>query len=117
MRQPLVLPFLAPIPVGHRVQMIRASRWQSPLFGGQPSWNEVADPVVVDRDTGIIYASSQLGRHLVLEPLGFKPNTGHQVASLTEGRVTSCLVTMSGGDTTELETILAIEIDPQGYRQ
>src|SRR3954447_18460460 len=113
----LELPFLAPVPVGHRVQIIRASRWQAPLFGGPPAWNPVPDPIIVDRDTGIVYAHRMTGANLVLEPLAFKPNVGHQIASLEEAKVTACLLLSESLDERpRLTTTLHVDIEPQGYR-
>jgi hypothetical protein len=112
----LDVPFIAPIPVGHRVQIIRASRWESPLFGGEPSWRPVSDPILVDRDTGIIYAESTMAERLVLEPLAFKPNVGLQISTLTEAKVTACLVTTEGGERARLKTTLQLVLEPPGYR-
>jgi hypothetical protein len=117
MHQTLVVPFLAPVPTGHRVQLIRAQRWKSPLFGGQPAWRDVTDPIIVDRDTGVVYVGWELADHLIVEPLGFKPNTGHQIASLTEARVTSCMVMSEGGDRAVFKTTLMLEMEPRNYRQ
>jgi len=117
MQQVLTVPFLAPIPVGHRVQIIRASRWQSPLFGGEPSWKDVPDPILVDRDTGIIYAWTMMTTDLVIEPLAFKPNVGLQIASLTEAKVTACVVASESGERPSLKTTLHVTVEPQGYRQ
>jgi hypothetical protein len=117
MRSSLALPFVAPIPTGHRIQLIHAQRWQSPLFGGAPSWVAVADPLVVDRETGVVYAGWELGRVVVPEPLGFEPNSGCQVVRVVEARVTSCVVTTDGGDNATVSTKLTFEIDPEGYRQ
>ena len=117
MQQVLTVSFLAPIPVGHRVQIINASRWQSPLFGGEPAWVPVSDPIIVDRDTGIIYADTSISTHLVLEPLAFKPNVGLQIANLTEAKVTACLVASESAERPSLKTTIHITVEPQGYRQ
>ncbi len=114
----LVLTFLAPIPVGHRVQLLQVQRWTSPLFGGPASWENRAEPLVVDLDTNVVYGDSYVCRDLIPSPLSFKPNTGYQVAQVTEGRVTGCLVGSDGGDTTNLRTFLFVEMNPPagGYR-
>ena len=51
----LELRYLAPIPVGHRVQIIYAHQWKSPLFGGQPRWEPNSTPILVDLETSIVY--------------------------------------------------------------
>lgn len=112
-----MLPFLAPIPVGHRVQIIRAASWQSPLFGGAPALQPVPDPIIVDRDSGIVYAERTTSELLIIEPLAFKPDAGCQIASLTEAKVTACMIASeSGANHPKLTTTLHFAIDPQGYR-
>ena len=110
------LPFLAPVPVGHRVQVVRASHWQSPVFGGSPSWVDVPDPMLVDLETGVVYAPWRFHQHVVPSPLGFAPNSGYRITSTAEARVASCVVSAEGGERAVLSTALAIEADPQGYR-
>ena len=117
MQHVLELPYLAPVPVGHRVQIIRAHRWQAPLFGGEPRWVDVTDPILVDRDTSIVYAEWSMTARLLLEPLAFKPDVGHRIAGLTEAKVTACLVASAGGERAALVTTLHVEVEPQGYRQ
>ena len=116
MQTVLRLPFLAPVPVGHRVQVVRASHWGAPLFGGQASWVDLPDPVVVDLETGVIYAPWRFHQHVVPAPLGFAPNSGYRIAGSTEGRVASCVVSAEGGERAVLATVLTVESDPQGYR-
>jgi hypothetical protein len=116
MQTVLRLPFLAPVPVGHRVQVVRASHWGGALFGGEPSWVDVPDPVVVDLETGVIYAPWRFHQHVVPAPFGFAPNSGYRIASTGEGRVASCLVSAEGGERSILATVLTVESDPQGYR-
>lgn len=115
------LSFLAPIPVGHRVQLLRVQRWTSPAFGfggGAPSWQNRDEPVIVDLDTNIVYGDTIVCRALNPSPLAFKPNTGYQVAEVKEGRVTGCIVGSDGGDQTNLRTHLVVEMlpTPGGYR-
>jgi hypothetical protein len=112
----IVLKFIAPIPVGHRVRIIHAQRWQSPLFGGSPSWQAVDTPILVDLDTGILYVEAMMSGDIVPSPFGFKPNTGYQIASVVEGRVTHCLIGSHGGSNALVSTNLAYEPAPQGYR-
>ncbi len=114
--QLVVVEFVAPIPVGHRVRVLRVQHWSTPLFGGPGSWQDASDPVVVDVDTGIIYGSSVMCRHLVPNPLSFQPNSGYHLAGMTEGRVTSCVVSSYGGDQSSLYTYIGIAPEPQAYR-
>ena len=117
MTLPLKLDFLAPIPVGHKVQVIYGQLWATPLFGGPPRWEDMLEPIVVDLDTGIVYCSPYAADLLVPSPLGFKPGTNHRASSVVEGRVTSCMMSSSGGDSASLVTDLVVEPIPQGYRQ
>lgn len=114
----VVLRFVAPIPTGHRVQVIRAQRYGVSTIGGAPHWEEVPEPIVVDLDTSIIYCGDGLGASIDPSPLAFKAHSGLQVASITEGRVTSCVVSSDRTrETLYLTTFLVVEPTPQGYRQ
>jgi len=108
--------FLAPIPVGDRVQVVTAQSWVTPLFGGAAHWETADQPILVDLDTGIIYCHVSFAPYIVPAPFGFRPNSGHQVAQTVEGQVTSCMLTSGGGDTSTMNTDLTIEPTPQGYR-
>ena len=114
----LVLRYVAPIPTGHRVQVISAQRYGTSTLGGAPHWQEVAEPIVVDLDTSVVYCGDGLGASIDASPLAFKAHSGLQVASITEGRVTSCVVSSDRlRETLYLATFLVIEPIPQGYRQ
>ncbi len=104
------LDFLAPIPLGHRVQVIRVQRWTTPLFGGPAQWEDTANPVVVDVDTGIVYSDTYLAKDLLPNPVAFQPNSGLQAAGVTDGRVTGCIVGSDGGDHTSLKTYLWVDV-------
>lgn len=112
----LSLRYLAPIPIGHRVQVVYAQYWSTPLFGGEPHWENAAQPILLDLETGIVYCGPEMQPRLVPSPLGFLPNSGHQVSRIMEGRVVSCMVASDGGDTSSIHTALAVEPTPQGYR-
>jgi hypothetical protein len=113
----LTLDCIAPIPTGHRVQIIRAQRWVTPL-GSSPHWADVMVPLVVDLETSVIYCSDGLADNVVPSPLAFKPDSRMRVASTTEGRVTSCIVSSDRvGEITVLKTYLGVEPTPEGYRQ
>src|SRR5512135_421097 len=92
MPQALTVQFLAPVPVGHRVQVLRVRYWSTPIFGGPGSWTEDSQPVLVDLETGVAYCYGTLASKLSLAPLGFLPDSGYQVAAQKEARVTACLV-------------------------
>jgi hypothetical protein len=115
----LSLTFLAPIPVGHRVQVISTQYWVSGPFGGGPRWEPMAMAILADLDTGIVYCHSILAGKLILSPLSLKPNVGYRVSNVVEGRVTSCLVSTYSGNTPPSAVIcceLTVEPTPQGYR-
>jgi hypothetical protein len=113
----LTLHFVAAIPVGHRIQIVRAQRWGSPIFSSAPAtWMDIDVPILVDLDTGIVWTAPSLGSELTLAPLGFKPNKGCRVAQTEEARVTSCLVAAMGGDRAEITTTLVFDPLPAGYR-
>lgn len=116
MLETVIVEFVAPIPVGHRVQVVRVQHWSTPLFGGPGSWQDASDPIVIDVDTGIIYGSTIMCRHLVPSPLSFQPNAGYHIARVMEGRVGTCVVSSYGGDQSSVYTYLGIEWAPQGYR-
>jgi hypothetical protein len=111
----VTLDFLAPIPVGNRIQIVRWQLWVTPLFGGSPHWDEIDEPIVVDLETGVVYCALHATDGLTTKPLAFaKPD--RRFSSVLEGRVASCIVAASAGDTTYLKTLLTIEPTPQGYR-
>jgi len=105
----LALDYVAPIPTGHRVQVIRAQRWVTPAFG-PARWSDVPVPLVVDLDTSVVFCGDGLGESLVPSPLAFKPDSRLQVAGMTEGRVTSCIVSTDRiGETFIAKTYLVVE--------
>jgi len=76
------------------------------------------EPLVVDLDTGVIHCGDGLGATIDPTPLAFKPHTGLEVVSTTEGRVTSCVVSTDRMlETFIVATFLVVEPTPQGYRQ
>jgi hypothetical protein len=111
------LAFIAPIPVGHRVQIIQTQRWATPLFGGQPQWEPIKEPIVVDVDTGIVYCETHMVANLTMSPLAMKPNCGVVVASMVEGTVASCLLATNVGQGPLLHTDLTVEPTPTAYRR
>jgi hypothetical protein len=103
------LPYLAPIPVGHAVRILSIHMWTTPVFGGAPHWEPTSDPVVVDVDTGVVYADAPTHKHIVPSPFGFDPQSGLAVAQVVEGRVTACTVGSSGGERASVRTHLVVE--------
>jgi len=91
---------------------VTPQRWAEPYVGpftkGQGDWQNL-DPFVVDADTGVVYCSGEIAQVLIVEPLGFKPNTGFRLGATTEARVIACLVA-------NVRTELVVEPIPQGYR-
>ncbi len=112
----LKLRYLAPIPVGHRVQIIHAHRRTMALLSGYERWEPHDSPILVDLETSIVYAGYTLVDHIVTSPLGFTPASGYAVAQMIEGKVVGCLCVSDGGDTATIHTRIQIEQAPQGYR-
>jgi hypothetical protein len=113
----LKLRYLAPIPVGNRVQVIHAQKWIKPILGGPWRWEPDPSPILVDLETSIIYAGWVMANVIVPTPLGFTPNSGYQVAQTVEGKVVGCLCISDGGDTATVRTRIQIEPTPEGYRK
>lgn len=93
----LTLKYLAPIPVGHRARVVTVLRTTRPLFGeGQKE--PLAEPLVVDLDTGVVYGRSGTTTLLApTAPLSFT-SEGLSFGEAIEGRVTACFVGSSPGD-------------------
>jgi hypothetical protein len=114
----LTLDYVAPIPTGNRVQVVRAQRWVASVPGTSAYWAEVPSPLVVDLETNVVYCGDALGYALVSPPLAFKPDSNLKVVDMMEGRVTSCIVSSDRvGEVFVAKTHLIVEPTPQGYRQ
>jgi hypothetical protein len=102
--------FLAPVPVGHRVHVVKYERLTTPLFGNEGRWEPSSSPLLVDLDTGIVYCDER-------SFTGFDGRT-FRAGNVFEGRVTSCIVHSSDtGESNQAVTKLVIEPLPQGgYR-
>jgi hypothetical protein len=113
----LTLGYAAPIPVGHRVNVVYLEIWVSTLFSTQPaSWQRTGSPIVVDLDTSIIYCDGAQARIVIMNPFNIKPNMGHRIAQVTEARVASCMVATSGGEHATITTRLELDSVPSAYR-
>ncbi len=110
------LPFLAPIPIGHDVLV----QWtQRPgIFSG---WSD-AEPIVLDRTTGIVWGDWSVPETLDHAHFAVEQHTQElkQSRPMTAGRVQSCQVTSSGtGKGNHLYTTLVIEVTgelPVGHK-
>jgi hypothetical protein len=115
--QTLSVHFFAPIPVGHRVNVIWLDVYVSALFSAAAAWMPVHLPLVIDLDTGILYGAAGSSRIVAAtSPPGLKPDCGHRVRATHEYRVSACVVESSGGDAASLSTELVLMELPQGYR-
>ena len=111
-----VVIFQAPVPVGHRVELVWYDLHDAGFFGGTNRKTRPHEPVVTDLDTGIVYLSDRL-----LFSLGSKsPDTPLEVSEgLSEsakpvkhlrGIVRACrVVTIRSFADIDLQTELTIE--------
>lgn len=116
----LVVVYLAPIPLGHRVRVV----WhhlEQPGRGGGPNHVDTRphQPWITDLDTGVQYrtdwAVGSDRRRVPDDPyvLGAALTPDHRVERELVGTVTRCIVTtVRGWPALELQTELQIEPDP-----
>lgn len=117
------LSFIAPIPVGHRVELTFLKKpligWFSSVIAG---YEDMLDkPIVRDMETGVVYASTNVyTEHDYVTPRGASPLPDHHRPELEQdhvviGRVVSCRVISyqpgyaSDRDTTHIQTTLVLE--------
>lgn len=108
-------PFLAPVPVGHRVTLLGVEYLSSPLFGGPSRWEKLDYFLVCDEDTRIVYADQMVRLHTeaTYEQLRFASDSYRlsQSQPPLRGRVGSCVVLSDHGERVHLRTVLGIEPD------
>lgn len=114
----LVVVYLAPIPVGHRVRV----RWYDEVLrglgGGPPRRDERPhQPEITDLDTGIVYTTDWIGgagrRKRPDDPydVGVSPMSDRQLANEVEGTVTACrVITVRGYPDLEIQTSITLDL-------
>jgi hypothetical protein len=115
----LVVVYVAPIPVGHRVRCTWYEEVQRGLVPGQERTDERPhQPILSDLDTGIVYASDWVfgaGRRPRPDApyaVGDTLLTDRRPVRQVEGVVTGCrVITVRGYPELEVQTHLAIEED------
>ncbi|MFO0559261.1 MAG: hypothetical protein U0269_14695 [Polyangiales bacterium] len=112
-------PFIAPVPVGHRVTVLALDWFATPIAlfgGGQPGQWQVSKKIIVcDENTRIVYAekSTPLSDDASYEQLTFRDGSfriSQSVAPL-RGVVRSCIVQSDHGDNVYNRTLLNVEPD------
>jgi hypothetical protein len=91
----LHLPYLAAVPVGHRVELRYIEQKKEGLFKSRTVAHE--QPIVIDLDTGIEYGIDSLyedrdGYRREIEPYPDEPGPGFALTRTLRGRVTRCRV-------------------------
>lgn len=95
MREHHVVLYLAPIPVGHRVELHYHRVTQAGLLGSRTrDWPY--DPRIVDLDTGVEYASDRVyladDMRRPYEPARVADQPAGEVVRVVRGRVVACRV-------------------------
>src|SRR5262245_29851142 len=95
MQNVLVL-YAVPIPVGHRVEVRWYTQVSSKLFGGKQETAREFEPVIVDLDSGIEYASDHAytsgGMKRPDEPVELSSVVTAEPSSVLRGTVRACRV-------------------------
>ncbi|MCB9694813.1 MAG: hypothetical protein H6736_23625 [Alphaproteobacteria bacterium] len=113
----LVVMYVAPIPVGHRVRVVWHEEVQRGLVPGQERTDDRPhQPVLEDLDTGVIYASDwAFGAGRRKRPdqpydVGQRPMADFRVAREITGRVAACrVITVRGYPELDVQTHLHID--------
>jgi hypothetical protein len=116
----IVVVYVAPIPVGHRVEVTWTEEVRRGLVPGQERTDSRPhQPVLVDLDTGVVYLSDwSVGAGRRRSPdqpydVGVEPMQDHRVARIVRGVVKACrVVTVRGFPQLDVQTHLTIEPDP-----
>ena len=92
----LVVIYAAPIPVGHRVEVRWYTQVSSRLFGGDKETPRDHEPVIVDLDTGIEFASDHAytsgGMKHPDQPVDLSPTATADPSTILRGTVRACRV-------------------------
>lgn len=94
--QNLVVLYAVPIPVGHRVEIRWYTHVSTKLFGGTNETERDAEPVIVDLDTGIEFASDHAypsgGLKRPNEPVDVSSVITGEPSRVLRGKVRACRV-------------------------
>lgn len=116
----IIAVYVAPIPVGHRVEVTWTEEVRRGLVPGQDRTDSrPAQPILRDLDTGVVYLSDwsvgpgrRRGPDLPHE-VGVALLPDHRVARIVRGRVTACrVVTIRSTPVLDVQTHLTLELDP-----
>lgn len=115
MRDVVVL-YAAPIPVGHRVEIRWYVQVSSRLFGGDKETPRDAEPVIVDLDTGIEFASDHAytsgGMKRPDEPVDLSTTPTGEPSTILRGTVRTCrVIHVRRFSELDVQTYLSIEPD------
>lgn len=113
----IVCVYVAPVPVGHRVEVRWTEEVRRGLVPGQDRTDSrPAQPVITDLDTGVVYLSDWTvgaGRRRgpdLPHDVGTALLPDHRVAATVTGRVTACrVVTIRSTPTYDVQTHLTVE--------
>ncbi|MCB9562209.1 MAG: hypothetical protein H6708_17530 [Kofleriaceae bacterium] len=116
MRTILVL-YAVPIPVGHRVEVRWYTQVSGKLFGGSKETAREHEPVVVDLDTGIEFASDHAysgpGLKRPDEPVEMSEGITGVPSTVLRGTVRACRV-LHVRRFNELDVQTYLTIEPEG---
>lgn len=112
----LVVLYAVPIPVGHRVEVRWYTQISSPLFGGSRETARHHEPVIVDLETGIEYASDHAytGGEVKRpdEPVELSPVLTGESSRVLRGTVRACRV-MHIRRFSEIDVQTYLSIEPE----
>ena len=113
----VVCVYAAPIPVGHRVEILWFAQEVTGIFSGPKTHVYEAEPFIKDLDTGIEYSSHRAFEHGLMKvshkPLEVsdRPNPALRVSHRIVGVVRRCrIVTCIAFDGDPIQTHLDVEI-------
>jgi len=112
----IVVLYALPIPVGHRVEVRWYTQMSSKLFGGRSETLREYEPVIVDLDTGIEFASDHAytggGVKRPDQPVEMSAVVTGEPASTLRGTVRACRVLhIRRFSEVDVQTYLSIEPD------
>lgn len=114
--QEIVVLYAVPIPVGHRVEIRWHTQVSGKLFGGSKETAREFEPVIVDLESGIEYASDHAytsgGIKRPDEPLEMSPVVTGEPSRVLRGTVRTCrVIHVRRFSELDVQTYLSIEPD------
>ncbi|MBI2394008.1 MAG: hypothetical protein HYV09_30840 [Deltaproteobacteria bacterium] len=112
----LIIPLIAPVPVGHHVTIHGLEERNESFFGGA-EWVASEMKIVCDDETRIVYT----GRFVATDSLRYDAlqqlSSNYRLApDPLRGHVTACTLLTDHGDGIRMKTLLELEPDAGGYR-